>query len=266
MNLPPLSRPLSFSLCLLTGFLTLLPGLAYGATPGGSSASSAASSSRRTAGSLDFSVDNIRSSPRRINGFVRGGGPCPSNTAQAEPPIALLPALPADEIALAETVQAHPTFFVYIPEITVDTGEFTLWSEDLSDILVLKEVPLPQQAGVIPISVPEEVTLEPGVTYYWSLEVLCNEEDRSRNAFVDGLVQRVTPETDLEAQLAEVEPRDRPALYASAGFWYETIAALAQLRYEDPFDPSLEADWESLLDSVNLEDVANAPLLLPPTP
>jgi hypothetical protein len=158
------------------------------------------------------------------------------------------------------SIEDRPTFFVYVPAMGVQKGEFTLWSDDQTELLTEKTVPLPEQAGVIALTLPEEIVLEPGDTYYWTLEVLCNDDDRSRNAFVEGLVQRVTPDASLVSQLSTASPKDRPALYANAGLWYETIASLAQLRYENPTDASLQSEWENLLNSVNLDAIAGAPL------
>jgi hypothetical protein len=226
--------------------------------------SPATSSPRRVAQRLNFSSRNIRSSPRRMGGFA-GGVACQND----QRPVALLP-IPASAvnnspqgtrvIGLMDTVADRPTFFVYVPAMGVEKGEFTLWSNDQTELLTEKTVTLPEQAGVIALNLPEEITLEPGDTYYWTLEVLCNEDDRSRNYYVEGLVQRITPEAALAARLEQAPPRDRPALYANAGLWYETLSSLAQLRYENPADISLQADWENLLDSVNLTTVADAPL------
>lgn len=272
MDISPLSRAFSLGFCLVTGMLTVFPNLAYSATTmaeRSSSPSAQASPVRRVAQRLNFSSRNIRSSPSRIGGFARG-----ESCQNAQRPVALLP-IPASAvnnspqgirpIGFTDTVADRPTFFVYVPAMGVEKGEFTLWSNDQTELLTEKTVMLPEQAGVIALTLPEEITLEPGNTYYWTLEVLCNEDDRSRNYYVEGLVQRVTPEAALTAQLEQAPPRDRPALYANAGLWYETLASLAQLRYENPADISLQADWENLLNSVNLTPVAEAPLApLPP--
>ncbi|MBD1912144.1 MULTISPECIES: DUF928 domain-containing protein [unclassified Leptolyngbya] len=266
--------------------LTVFPNIALGATTTAgrsvlshressfpsTQVSPAAASSRRVAQRLNFSVRNVRSSPSRIGGFARGDA-CFSNPQDAQRPMALLP-VPANEtgsqeletqaIGLMNTLEDRPTFFVYVPAMGVQKGEFTLWSDDQTELLTEKTVTLPEQAGVVALTLPEEIVLEPGDTYYWTLEVLCNEDDRSRNAFVEGLVQRVTPDTALVEQLQQALPRDRPALYADAGYWYETLSSLAQLRYENPADTSLQAEWENLLDSVNLDTAADAPLAPPP--
>lgn len=271
MDIFPLSRACSIGFCLVTGMLTIFPTLAYGTTATATRSSSpstqispATSSPRRVAQRLNFSSRNIRSSPSRIGGFARGES-CQSD----QRPVALLP-IPANAVSnstqgtqvigFMDTAADRPTFFVYVPAMGVEKGEFTLWSNDQTELLTEKTVLLPEQAGVIALNLPEEITLEPGNTYYWTLEVLCNEDDRSRNYYVEGLVQRVIPEAALVAQLEQASPRDRPALYANAGLWYETLSSLAQLRYENPADASLQADWENLLGSVNLTPVADAPL------
>lgn len=261
-------RSLHVGLSLITGLLVASPGWAYSVSENGMRSPHVVPS-LQIAQRLTFRVPNITGSPSRIGGFARGEA-CFTDSINAQRPIALIP-LPSEQtnpplVPLAKTVEAHPTFFVYLPNMGVATGEFVVWSEDQSNILTEQRIPLPQEAGVIPVRVPEALTLETGITYYWTLEVLCNEDDRSRNAVVEGLVQRIEPETTLLSQLNQAQPRDRPSLYANAGYWYETLASLAKLRYDNPADVTLQADWESLLESVNLDGVAEAALLEPATP
>jgi len=269
-NTPPIAGLGRICLGVMAGISLVLSGPVYAATSDHSPSPAPTVPSFQIAQRLNFRVDNIRTSPSRIGGFARGDA-CFRDSAEAQRPIALFP-ITAEEtvpgeatapIGVATTVEAHPTFFVYVPELGVDNGEFTLWSEDQSDVLAIKNIQLPAQAGVIPIAVPEDVSLEVGKTYYWTLEVLCNEDDRSRNTFVEGLVQRVPPTATLVSRLEQVEPRDRLFLYVNAGLWYEALTTLAQLRTQDPTDTSLQADWETLLDSANLDGVADAPLLYP---
>jgi hypothetical protein len=50
-------------------------------------------------------------------------------------------------------------------------------------------------------------------------------------------------------------------VYAKAGIWQETISILAQLRHDRPSDRNINAAWKELLESVNLTEIANAPLV-----
>ncbi|NJL09662.1 MAG: DUF928 domain-containing protein [Calothrix sp. SM1_7_51] len=50
------------------------------------------------------------------------------------------------------------------------------------------------------------------------------------------------------------------SLYAANGIWFDSITLLAQLRQKNPNDSSLAADWQSLLQSIKLENLAPASL------
>jgi hypothetical protein len=41
--------------------------------------------------------------------------------------------------------------------------------------------------------------------------------------------------------------RDRTAIYATSGIWYDSLATLAELRQKRLDDAALKNDWQSLL-------------------
>ena len=224
---------------------------------------------------LRFPVENVESSRGRTGGFARGDA-CFANPLEAQPPVALVPVLTPDmaeasgaaageaQMGLAKTVEAHPSLYIFVPAIGVEQAQFILETEDQSQVLLETVVPLPAESGILQVTVPESVVpLEVGETYAWALMLLCNTSDFSRNALAEGLIQRVPADASLTAQINQADLRDRPAAYANAGIWYDALESLAQLRYADPTNNSLQADWVSLLNSVNLGAIANEPLLAP---
>lgn len=63
--------------------------------------------------------------------------------------------------------------------------------------------------------------------------------------------QPATP--DLAAQAKTAEPDELPAIYAQAGYWYDSLAALEALLEQHPDDPRY-LEWRSaLLEQVALE-------------
>ncbi|MDX2215153.1 MAG: DUF928 domain-containing protein [Oculatellaceae cyanobacterium bins.114] len=163
------------------------------------------------------------------------------------------------------TVSSHPTFLVYIPQYpTIQQAEFSVYSEASTEaeIFYYTRFNLPSQAGIIGITLPPEApALEVGKTYTWYLTLICDENDRSTDIGVEGRVQRETFDAELSRQIERTSPRDRPLLYARAGIWYDAVATLAQLRLENPTDPAIATDWLRLLNSVDLERLAQQPIL-----
>lgn len=267
----------SFALGLVTGLLSWSanPALAYGAgTPIVAEppieAIAPRSSRFQLAQQLNFNVNNVRPSRGRSGGFSRGSA-CFTNPAESSPPVALVPVDTSTEferIRVETTVDAQPTFFVFLPEMdkVPEAGELLIFEQapNNTEIIVHTQlVPLPQTAGAgfIPVNFSDGFALDVDKTYRWTFEVLCSTEDRSSNVFAEGWVERVDPGDGLVAMLAQSDPELYPELYATAGHWYDTLESLVALWQENPGSPVLENDWVSLLSSVNLGDLASYPLL-----
>lgn len=170
--------------------------------------------------------------------------------------------LPSTNIGL--TIAARPTLFVALPETSAQEAEFTLFDgETGQQVKYETKFPIPNKAGVVSISVPQKDVppLVIGKKYHWSLSVICDPEDRGADIVVEGWIQRVQPSLVLKNALEKAAPRDRPAIYADAGMWLDTVASLADLRNANPSDSTLVSDWKDLLKSVNLGTVAEEPLV-----
>jgi Domain of Unknown Function (DUF928) len=62
-------------------------------------------------------------------------------------------------------------------------------------------------------------------------------------------------------ELANANPLEKAAIYASSGVWQDSLATLAQLRRANPQDNEVKGDWEDLLRWQNLDVVAHQPFL-----
>lgn len=159
------------------------------------------------------------------------------------------------------SVAERPTFFIAVSGNAIQ-AELSLWDEDYNGIyqtaLSLTNVP-----GVVGIPLPADAPdLTPGKSYKWSLAVICDTNNRNRDAVVEGWVQRTEANANLLAGLEKADTLlEKAALYAKNGFWYDSVAALAKLRRQSPNDANLAAQWKQLLMSVGLDEIANKPLL-----
>ncbi len=149
------------------------------------------------------------------------------------------------------TLAEHPTFWFYVPErITADNlPVFLLQDENGLEIYKTTLQATGTLPGVVSLRLPETVVpLEIGKRYHWIFTL--------EGAFVDGWVERISPNQKLLSQLKAATPRERVALYAANGIWYEALTTLAVLRQEKPNDTTLFADWATLLRAINLNDIA----------
>jgi Domain of Unknown Function (DUF928) len=268
----------ALSIVLVPGLVGHLTLSAIANTNQPASARSTHQAQNQIAGRLGFRVPGVRPSRARTPGISRGACSLDGD------PIALTALVPklnprSEEQGLVEvesTVSPRPTFFVHIPRNQAQLVVFTLedgteedgTGENMTGEQIERQ-PLyyttfapDQQAGIVGIEIPSEIPeLEIGKTYHWSLRLQCDEVDRSGDILVEGWVQRVALDPALGRQIERTGVRNRPLLYARAGIWQDTLTSLAQLRFQERSDLSVSADWLSLMDSVNLEAIAQEPIL-----
>jgi hypothetical protein len=162
---------------------------------------------------------------------------------------------------VAVTVSANPTLFWYVPETQAEFAEFVVVDKDENEVyqttLAVRGTP-----GVVKLSLPPTVVLEPGKDYLWQLALVCEPTDRSADEFVQGVIKRAELKADQKSKLdAAREPLKQAEVYAEAKIWQETLTLLAQLRHDRPNDSSIADAWRELLNSVELQAITSAPLL-----
>lgn len=162
------------------------------------------------------------------------------------------------------TTSEQPTFWFYVPytqDLTATT-EFILQDSAGNDIY-RNAIALPEKPGVIGVSLPYIASLQVGKTYRWYLKVRCNQQQTaSVPIYVEGDIQRVNLDSRVMQQSeAAVSPQQKVAIYAANGIWFDSLTMLAQMRQKNPNDASLAEDWQSLLQSVKLDNLATAPLV-----
>jgi hypothetical protein len=162
------------------------------------------------------------------------------------------------------TTSERPTFWFYMPytQNSKASAEFSLQDSTGNDVYK-GAVSLPTNSGVISISLPSNTSLQVGKIYRWYLKVRC---DRQRTAsvpiYVEGDIQRVNLDTRIMQELqAATDPQEKVAIYAEEGIWFDSLNMLAQLYLSNPKDASVAADWQSLLRSVNLDNIATVSLM-----
>ncbi|HLO88528.1 MAG TPA: DUF928 domain-containing protein [Nostocaceae cyanobacterium] len=246
-NLVATARPTSSS---RSGRTTTTPVKKPGQTQPGST------SKRRSI--LNFRVSNIRASRNREAGASRG-------RCIPQDITALLPAQAkssTEKIPVELTINHHPTFFINVPENTATSAEFLLSAEDKTPLL-REDIDLTaKNAGIIGYTLPKSFKgLETGKKYRWRFTLLCDPEDRSGNPRTSGWVEKIEPTATVAKQLKAATTLDeRAAIYASTGYWQDTLKALTDLRTANPNDQDIVASWNNVLSSVGLKSLAQKPV------
>ncbi|MBF2003731.1 MAG: DUF928 domain-containing protein [Synechococcales cyanobacterium C42_A2020_086] len=197
---------------------------------------------------------------RREGGGTRGAClPAQSPQPNSLPLTAMIP-----NTNFGLTIAEYPTLFWYVPENSAAAAEFILLDHTGTEVYQTV-VPIAPQPGVIRLQLPRDGSLPPltvGKDYQWFFALICDPLDRSADVLTEGWIQRVEPSAALVNQLAAAAPETQPTIYARSGIWYEAIATLATLRYAQPDNTELASQWQSLLQSVGLGELANQPLRL----
>ncbi|NET57240.1 MAG: DUF928 domain-containing protein [Symploca sp. SIO2E6] len=151
------------------------------------------------------------------------------------------------------TVDEYPTFWFYLPYWLTSTcyAEFVLEDETGTEVYKTTLTDSQDSHGVVSIQLPAtEPKLKQGQWYQWKLLFY---PGVTKPISVNGWVKRV----ELEPQISE----EGVAFYEQTGIWYDPLTKLAKLRIQDPQDEELQAEWEKLLGAVNLEAIAQEPIL-----
>ncbi|MEH2237128.1 DUF928 domain-containing protein [Nostoc sp.] len=173
----------------------------------------------------------------------------------------LIPLTPTDKEAQRTTAE-RPTFFFYVPQTstTVQALEFVLGDDD-TDLYKGTFKPVGQN-GIVSINLPaDQPSLQIGKTYNWTFSMTCDISNPDKSSYIKGQIVRSQDE-NLSLQLKQPNTDlDRAVLFATAGFWEDALRTLANLRRQRPNDPEVQKYWEDLLNSVDIKEVVNKPLL-----
>ncbi|BAZ32388.1 hypothetical protein NIES4074_48930 [Cylindrospermum sp. NIES-4074] len=162
------------------------------------------------------------------------------------------------------TTLEHPTWLFYMP-YTKDSGystEFELQNLKRKTIYQ-KEITLPQQSGLIRVSLPNDAPrLAVGEQYRWYLKVSCDQKQQSPPTYVEGVIQRVNLNQADTQKLQTATPLQKFAIYAQNGIWYEALATLAEIRQKNPQNVAIQTEWQNFLANFpQFNTVAAAPIV-----
>ncbi len=199
---------------------------------------------------------------------VSGGTRSPNETScidDAQSPM-LTSVFPNDD--LGYTTDSYPAFHWYMPSNNASHVEFHLYEVVNEDDGIYQPI---YQTAFLPSSTAGIATLQLAQTtglaplssdnyYYWSVEVYCA-DDSTAAMMAEGFVQLLTPDPGLATELANSDGISRAAIAAENGLWFDTTRALTDHLKTQPNDRLAIASWQNLLESIGLENIAEAPLL-----
>lgn len=153
--------------------------------------------------------------------------------------------IPARNVNL--TYSEHPTFWFHISALPPQAriGEFIVQDKEYNDIY-RTSLKLPEKAGIISVKLPKESqqSLTLNQTYQWYFKINCNPQDKSVYLFVDGEIERVSPNN-----------------YSIENIWFDNLTTVAEKLRTSPQDPTVREEWAAFLQDGDLKEFAKEPLL-----
>ncbi len=202
---------------------------------------------------------------RRGGGASRGMCPGIKQPLTALVPVTAKPnasPAPAQNYVWGYTLAERPTFWFYMPYTRAmeASAEFVLQDKAKHSLPPIS-VPLPEQAGIIAVRLPETVRLTADEPYAWFLTVFyCNLQKTAPPVTVRGTIYRKL-EPKLPAPMADQAWAEQTNFYATQGIWYDALTTLGDRRRQNPQDPDLKGWWEKLLQDADLGDLAQEPIV-----
>lgn len=101
-----------------------------------------------------------------------------------------------------------------------------------------------------------DVTLLPNVQYTWTVLLRPDPNGGAKDLEAHGTITRINPDAALAQKIKMATPDELPSVYAEAGIWYDTLAALSDRIEANRGDKDFLALRADLLKQVDLEAAA----------
>jgi hypothetical protein len=163
--------------------------------------------------------------------------------------------IPATNVGL--TLSPYPRFFFHTPPYPGASVAFRLTTE-AGDLVYATQFVPEARDGTYEIALPATSNLPPlevGTMYLWTFEI------PEQSLTLSGGILRGEPSVEFAADLAAANPIKRVRLLAETGIWFDAISEVADLVRSDRTNAYYEHLWDELLESVELDKIADRPLL-----
>jgi hypothetical protein len=173
------------------------------------------------------------------------------------------------------TSKENPAVWFYIPysQAIVARIDYNLKDQDSSNKKTVYQTSMlpPKQGGIVGFVLPKNVRLAVDHLYQWELQLTMKNPANSKvsppstaeKIAVTGWIQRKNLTSTLSREIKQSNLIKQAELYAVNGYWYDAFAMVAELRRDHPQDLEIQKDWENILESIELDELANLPFLKP---
>lgn len=164
----------------------------------------------------------------RVDGRARG----------TDDAILTLTVLAPEHVGL--TTKEQPSLYWYQSRAARTRFEVTIMEpKAIVPVLETKFEPAGSE-GVVRVNLADHnVKLKPGVEYRWTVAMVPDPDNRSKDVVASGVIKRIAPPDSLTKRLTDAPETELPFIYADEGFWYDSLEALSNLIDKQPADKGL---------------------------
>jgi hypothetical protein len=157
------------------------------------------------------------------------------------------------------TTRAQPSLFWYQSGPASTRIELTISDPKNPKPLLRVGADKAEPGGIHRLSLGRfNVKLAPGVLYKWTIALIPDPNNRSRDIVASDTIQRIDPGVQLKAALACSKGLGTAAVYAGSGIWYDALEAVTDEMNASPKNKEIRQQRAALLDQADLKEVATA--------
>lgn len=152
------------------------------------------------------------------------------------------------------TASANPTLYFYVPPTKAAAGEAVLLDDNDNEILAA-QFALPPESGIVRLNLQPKTALVPGRKYRWSVSLVCDPRNRTRDVSIAGIIEYRPLEAPIARSLEVKNFLEKARFYAGRGDWLDTLDNAAKVRGQQL------SEWTELLQSVGLDALLDRPIV-----
>ncbi len=103
--------------------------------------------------------------------------------------------------------------------------------------------------------IDHNIQLQADIEYEWSVSLITDPNQPSRNIVASATLTYVKPALDLSTQLANARSTLAARVFASQGYWYDAMESVSEYLKQQPNDPQQKQYRSALLSQVGLTEV-----------
>lgn len=149
-----------------------------------------------------------------------------------------------DNVTGLRTTSANPTFAWQVKTQSTTNMQFLIMDITEASPLYSETVEI-DKSGIVSVRLPEDITLEMGTRYRWTVISDCA-NGTQQEIFARSFIERRDGES-LDQQLHEQSHLDQALVYAENGFWYNALEQLLFAHGQEPDNETVAEALDSLL-------------------